>query len=147
MHVALRSAHGTYVSAWDGATTTKQIPHCKGWEIFKVHRYDSGKCTFQTNHGSFLSAWDVASVKQKDHELEWEQITVAVAPNNPAKVVLQTHHGTYLTAWHNETLTQQGRGMPNNGKKLTCFWSPPKLRCKRLLQCNRLLRCRWPMTN
>ena len=94
--VSLRSAHGTYLSAWDDGSV-RQAPHCKGWEIFLLAKTAAGACTLRSAHGTFLSAWDDGSLRLQTRAGSWEGFEVRGSVVNPGRCTLQTSHGTFLS--------------------------------------------------
>lgn len=107
--VHLRSHHGTYLCALDGASGGFTLqPWADAWETFTVARRDDGRVGFQCHTGKWLSANAEAGrgFFQAPHMRGWEVFTVERiggsggegAEDGVQRVALKTAHGTFLSA-------------------------------------------------
>jgi hypothetical protein len=77
--VSLKTAHSTFVSAWDD-DSLRQQPHLDAWEKFTVAgSQDATKVSLRSHHGKFLCAWDdKETTRQMPHCKDWEQFELLI---------------------------------------------------------------------
>jgi len=118
--IALRTYHGTYVTAMDANKDWKlaQTQELKDWEKFTLLCLDDGKVALRTYHGTYVTAmndeddrdWKLAQTQELK---DWEKFTLFNAEtrtqlpcldalklfrNGEVNIALRTYHGRYVTA-------------------------------------------------
>jgi len=98
--IALKTAHGTYLSAWDKSKefAIVQAGHSQEWEHFVKSRNNDGTYSLFTAHKLYVSAcWETdPTVRQVDHLKSWEKFTIV--NNDNGTISLKTSKGTYISA-------------------------------------------------
>ena len=97
--IALRSAHGKFLSAQPDGRAEWNRDIASDWEYFHLERREDGKITLRSTHGMYVSAQPDGTVqinRQAAPPTGWEEFTVENRGNNI--VCLMSCHGKYLSA-------------------------------------------------
>eukprot|EP00281_Chroomonas_sp_CCMP1168_P031949 CAMPEP_0206245924 /NCGR_PEP_ID=MMETSP0047_2-20121206/18967_1 /ASSEMBLY_ACC=CAM_ASM_000192 /TAXON_ID=195065 /ORGANISM="Chroomonas mesostigmatica_cf, Strain CCMP1168" /LENGTH=324 /DNA_ID=CAMNT_0053671277 /DNA_START=113 /DNA_END=1087 /DNA_ORIENTATION=- len=103
-HVALRSAHGTYLGASNPTTygVVTQQPDLNTWETFVIDHVDKERITIETSHNTYIAAhadeYHPDKVVTMDRASMWELWKPHVNTTSGG-VCLQAHDGRFLAAY------------------------------------------------
>ena len=114
--VALRSVHGTFLSAQEDGRAEWNRNIAAEWEYFQVEQRHNGKITLKGAHGMYVSAQPDGSVQINRREAPpggWEEFTVEDRGNDI--VCLKSCHGKYLSAQQNGTAQWNRDHAPRGG--------------------------------
>jgi hypothetical protein len=91
--VALKSHHGTYISASPDGDVFRIKRDPSAWELFEFV-YGGGGMAIKTHHGTYLHADPNGMIKTVPNWSSWE--TFEIIQKDNGKVALKTSHNTYL---------------------------------------------------